>query len=89
MDGFDPWRYKCFRVFLPHGTSEQLIAVLVLVFFFMNVSNKLGYIHGNGLKGYQIAEEQCKRCLGPRMCKRCPGTYQLSSSFIGVTSQYC
>ncbi len=43
----------------------------------MNVSNKLGCIHGNGLRGYQIVEEQCKRCLGPRMCKRCPGIYQL------------
>ncbi len=50
MDEFDPWSYKCFRVFLPHGTSEQLIAALVLAFFFMNVSNKIGYIHGNGLR---------------------------------------
>jgi len=42
----------------------------------MNASNKLGYIH-NGLGGYQIVKEQCKRCRGTKSCLRCPGTYQL------------
>jgi len=80
MVWFDQERYKCFQGFPHQDTAEQPIAVPVQAFFFMNTSNKLGCVHGNGLGGYQIVKEQCKRCPGTKTCKRCRGTYQIVNS---------
>ena len=78
MVEFDQERYKYFQDFPLRYTAEQPIAVPVQAFFFMNASNKLGCIHSNGLSGYQIVKEQCKRCRGTFLCKRCPGTCHLA-----------
>ncbi len=64
--------------------AEQLIAALVQAFFFMNVSNNQGCIHGNGLVAAKSLKSNVNDVSAQVMCKRCPGIFHLGCIVVAI-----